>query len=79
MGSPLDGCSNPSGNIFPCSDYNYKATSASNPTPVTGGGMPPEFTYSILKVMGDESGSNCIHSPIWIAADHTGDQGYFLR
>ena len=28
--------------------------------------------------MGDASGSNCIHSPIWIAADHTGDQGYFL-
>lgn len=69
VGSQLDGCSNPSGNIFPCSDYTY--TAASN-------GMTPEFTYSILKVMGDGSGSNCIHAPIWVAADHTGDQGYFL-
>lgn len=69
VGSQLDGCSNPSGNIFPCSDYNYTAVS---------NGMVPEFTYSILKVMGDVSGSNCIHDPIWIAADHTGDQGYFL-
>ena len=69
VGSQLDGCSNPSGNIFPCSDYTYTAVT---------NGMQPEFTYSILKVMGDASGSNCIHSPIWIAADHTGDQGYFL-
>ena len=69
VGSQLDGCSNPSGNIFPCSDYTYTAVT---------NGMQPEFTYSILKVMGDASGSNCIHSPIWIAADHTGDHGYFL-
>jgi len=69
VGSQLDGCSNPSGNIFPCSDYTYTAVA---------NGMQPEFTYSILKVMGDASGSNCIHDPIWIAADHTGDQGYFL-
>ena len=69
VGSQLDGCSNPSGNIFPCSDYTYTAVT---------NGMQPEFTYPILKVMGDASGSNCIHSPIWIAADHTGDQGYFL-
>lgn len=74
VGSQLDGCSNPSGNIFPCSDYTYTATSATPPSQ----GMMPEFTYSILKVMGDASGSNCIHTPIWVAADHTGDQGYFL-
>jgi hypothetical protein len=69
VGSKLEGCSNPSGNIFPCSDYDYTAVS---------NGMQPEFTYSILKTMGDASGSNCIHAPIWQAADHTGDQGYFL-
>src|SRR5665213_1373345 len=27
VGSQLDGCSNPSGNIFPCSDYTYASTS----------------------------------------------------
>jgi hypothetical protein len=69
VGNKLEGCSSPSGNIYPCSDYNYTASS---------GGMMPEFTYSILKVMGDTSGSNCIHTPIWRAADHTGDGGYFL-
>src|SRR4051812_37769213 len=37
VGNKLEGCSTPSGNIFPCSDYNY--TSATN-------GMQPEFTYS---------------------------------
>lgn len=69
VGNKLEGCSSPSGNIFPCSDYNYTATSR---------GMQPEFTYSVLKVMGDDNGSNCIHDPIWKAADHTGDGGYFL-
>ena len=69
VGNKLEGCSSPSGNTIPCSDYNYTATSR---------GMQPEFTYSLLKVMGDNNGSNCIHSPIWKAADHTGDGGYFL-
>ena len=69
VGSKLDGCGNPSGNIFPCSDYTYASTS---------GGMENEFTYSILKVIGDANGYNCIHSPAWLAADHTGNQGYFL-
>jgi hypothetical protein len=69
VGSQLEGCANPTGNFFPCSDYTYTAVN---------GGMEPEFTYSILKVMGDESGSNQIHTPIWKAADHTGDGGYFL-
>src|ERR1035437_7831015 len=55
--------------FFPFFDYNYTATT---------GGMGPEYTYSILKVMGDASGSNCIHDPIWIAKDHTGDGGYFM-
>ncbi|MEO8962473.1 MAG: T9SS type A sorting domain-containing protein [Ginsengibacter sp.] len=69
VGSKLEGCDNPTGNIYPCSDYIY--TSVKD-------GMQPELTYSILKVMGDESGSNALHAPIWTAADHTGDGGYFL-
>lgn len=69
IGNKLNGCSASSGNTFPCSDYTY--TDKSN-------GMQPEFTYSIMKVMGDANGSNCIHSPIWEAKDHTGDNGYFM-
>lgn len=69
VGSKLENSSNPTGNMFPCSDYNYTAKVK---------GMQPEFTYSILKVMGDENGSNLIHTPIWQAKDHTGDGGYFL-
>ena len=70
VGNKLEGCSNPSGNIIPCSDYNYTAVT---------NGMQPEFTYSILKVMGDQNGSNCIHSPVWKGKNHTpGDEGYFL-
>src|ERR1035437_3911531 len=69
VGNALTGCSTTPGSMIPCSDYNYTATT---------GGMQLEFTYSILKVMGDASGSNCIHDPIWIAKDHTGDGGYFM-
>ena len=70
VGNKLEGCSAPSGNIYPCSDYNY--TDKSN-------GMQPEFTYSLLKIMGDASGSNCLHTPIWKAKDHTGGDGsYFM-
>lgn len=69
VGSKLDGCANPTENFYPCSDYIY--TSVKN-------GMQPELTYSIVKVMGDASGSNLLHTPIWKAADHTGDGGYFL-
>lgn len=69
IGNALTGCSGAIGDIIPCSDYTY--TAADN-------GMQSEFTYSIMKVMGDASGSNCIHSPIWKAKDHTGDGGYFM-
>ncbi len=69
VGSQLGTSSQATGNMFPCSDYNYTAKVK---------GMQPEFTYSILKVMGDENGSNPIHTPIWVAKDHTGDGGYFL-
>lgn len=69
VGSKLGKSANSSGNLYPCSDYNYTAKVK---------GMQPEFTYSILKVIGDENGSNAIHTPIWTAKDHTGDGGYFL-
>lgn len=69
VGNALVGCSVSTADITPCSDYNYTAKE---------GGMEGEFTYSILKVMGDETGSNCIHSPIWRAKDHTNDGGYFM-
>ena len=69
VGNALTGCTAAIGSMIPCSDYNYTATI---------NGMQPEFTYSILKVMGDASGSNCIHDPIWIAKDHTNDGGYFM-
>lgn len=75
IGNELDGCKNPSSNIFPCSDYTYTAKK---------NGMQPEFTYSIMKVMGNASGSNCLHDKIWTGKNHTQDQygnddgGYFM-
>lgn len=69
VGNALTGCSASIGSIIPCSDYNY--TAANN-------GMFAEFTYSLIKVMGDASGSNCLHTPVWTAKDHTGDGGYFM-
>lgn len=69
IGNALTGCSAAVGSIIPCTDYKYTAAKD---------GMMPEFTYSIVKIMGDESGSNCLHSPIWKAKDHTGDNGYFM-
>lgn len=74
IGNALTGCSASIGDIIPCSDYTYVDKSHTDPS----GGMTPEFTYSIMKVMGDANGSNCIHAPIWKAKDHTGDGGYFL-
>ena len=67
VGNALFGCSNP-GFISPCSDYVYTASS---------GGLEPEFTYSLLKTIGDNNGGNCIKGD-WIGKDHTGDGGYFM-
>lgn len=69
VGNALTGCTASIGSIMPCSDYNY--TAATN-------GMEPEFTYSLIKAMGDANGSNCLHSAVWTAKDHTGDGGYFM-
>lgn len=69
IGNALVGCSAAVGASIPCSDYNYTASS---------NGMMPEFTYSLVKVMGDASGSNCLHTPIWQGKDHSNDGGYFM-
>ena len=67
IGKALAGCSTP-GSFLPCSDYTY--TSAS-------GGLGPEFTYTLIKNIGDANGGNCIKGD-WRGKDHTGDGGYFM-
>jgi len=67
VGNALQGCLNP-GVISSCSNYTYTSIS---------GGLEPEFTYSILKNIGDNSGGNCIKGD-WVGKDHTGDGGYFM-
>jgi hypothetical protein len=67
VGNALSGC-NTNGEMLPCSGYTY--TSAS-------GGLGPEGRYSILKVIGNSNGGNCIKGD-WRGADHTGDGGYFM-
>ncbi|MCW3092511.1 MAG: domain containing protein [Ferruginibacter sp.] len=72
---------NPAGNIgngfgvcsgigmtLPCSDYKYTAEIL---------GLFPDFTYSIIKNIGDNNGGNCIKGD-WRGKDHTGDGGYFM-
>lgn len=67
IGNALNGCSS-SGSALPCSGYNYVYKS---------GGLQPEFTYSIIKNIGDANGGNCIKGD-WRGQDHTGDGGYFM-
>lgn len=72
VGNALTGCTGGIGDIIPCSDYTYSAVSD---------GLVPEFRYSLLKVVGDENGSNCINTVTpdpWKGKDHTQDGGYFL-
>lgn len=70
IGAALTPCSEVSGSLIPCSDYNYVSNR---------NGMKDEFTYSILKTIGDKNGTNCIHPlNLWRGKDHTGDGGYFL-
>lgn len=68
VGTALTGCTSTTGSMVPCSDYTY--TSAS-------GGLGPEGRYSLLKVIGDANGGNCIKGD-WRGWDHTGDGGYFM-
>lgn len=67
IGNALNGCSS-SGSSLPCSGYNYVYKS---------GGLGPEFTYTIIKNIGDVNGGNCIKGD-WRGQDHTGDGGYFM-
>ncbi|MBS1735437.1 MAG: carbohydrate binding domain-containing protein, partial [Bacteroidetes bacterium] len=54
--------------LIPTSAYDYTASAD---------GLSPEFTYTIIKVIGDASGGNCM-KPEWRGQDHTGDGGYFM-
>ena len=67
IGNALNGC-NSTGSSLPCSNYNYVYKS---------GGLQPEYTYTIIKNIGDTSGGNCIKGD-WRGQDHTGDGGYFM-
>lgn len=67
IGNALNGCST-IGSSMPCSDYTYTAAS---------GGLSPEARYTIINVIGNGSGGNCI-KPEWRGTDHTGDGGYFM-
>ncbi len=68
VGNAISGCSSPTGSAIPCSDYVYSSASD---------GLGPEYRYSILKIIGNSSGGNCIKAD-WRGADHTGDGGYFM-
>jgi hypothetical protein len=67
IGNALNGC-NTAGSSLPCSGYSYVYKS---------GGLGPEFTYTIIKNVGDANGGNCIKGD-WRGQDHTGDGGYFM-
>lgn len=67
VGNPLDSLDN-SGNSIPGSGYDYTASNK---------GLQPEFTYTLLKTIGDSTGGNCIKGD-WRGWDHTGDGGYFM-
>ncbi len=68
VGNALTGCTAAIGNSIACSDYTYTASKS---------GLQPEFTYSIVKTIGDASGGNCLKGD-WRGAEHTGDGGYFM-
>ncbi len=68
VGKPLMGCQSAPSASMPCSDYVYTAAS---------GGLNLEYSYSIVKTIGNSSGGNCL-KPDWRGSDHTGDGGYFM-
>lgn len=67
VGNALGGCS-ATGDILPCSPYPYTAAAR---------GLDPEPSYSVVKVIGDANGFNCLKGQ-WKGSDHTGDGGYFM-
>ncbi len=56
------------GSAQPGSGYDYTASS---------GGLQPEFSYTLIKNIGDQNGGNCIKGD-WRGQDHTGDGGWFM-
>ncbi len=67
IGNPLNTLSG-EGTAQPSSGYTYVYKS---------GGLQPEFTYTLIKNIGDANGFNCIKGD-WKGQDHTGDGGYFM-
>jgi hypothetical protein len=56
------------GTSIPSSGYPYVSAK---------GGLGPEFTYTLIKNIGDANGFNCIKGD-WRAQDHTGGDSYFM-
>lgn len=56
------------GSAQPGSGYTYTSKS---------GGLQPEYTYTLIKNIGDNNGGNCIKGD-WRGKDHTGDGGWFM-
>lgn len=56
------------GTAQPGSGYDYTASS---------GGLTPEFTYTLIKNIGDANGGNCIKGD-WRGQNHTPDDGWFM-
>lgn len=68
IGMPLLGCQTSSSSSMPCSDYTYTAKN---------NGLQKEYSYSIVKTVGNSTGGNCLKTD-WRGADHTGDGGFFM-
>lgn len=72
--SPLNNIGNPlstlsgAGTAQPASGYTY--VSGNN-------GLQPEFTYTLIKNIGDANGGNCIKGD-WRGQNHTPDDGWFM-
>lgn len=56
------------GTAQPGSGYDYTAAS---------GGLQPEFTYTLIKNIGDVNGGNCVKGD-WRGQNHTPDDGWFM-
>lgn len=67
IGNPLSSLSG-AGTAQPASGYDYVYKKD---------GLQPEFTYTLIKNIGDANGGNCIKGD-WRAKDHTGDGGWFM-
>lgn len=68
VGNALGVCTSTTGNTIPCSAYPYTSVK---------GGLNTEGTYSIVRIIGNAAGGNCLKGD-WRGSDHTGDGGYFM-